>query len=288
MPIAILILWMFPKWQVAGATLTDKERLELIDKTRGTLAQILAGAGIAIGLYFTWRRVAAAERTVQVEEEGQITERFTRVIDQLGATDEQGNKRLEIRFGGIYALERIARDSEKDHWPIMEVLTAYVREQARWQESSPQQQDQPQDSAALSSENATQQQDPQARPAPDIQAILTVIGRRPRWYGEGEDQLLDLSNTDLRGADLYRAHLERANLYHTHLEGANPYRAHLEGVDLSGAHLERATPVGAHLEGADLSGAHGLTQEQVDSAYTDENTLLPDYLIPSQAAGENA
>ncbi len=35
---------------------------------------------------------------------------------------------LEVRLGGIYALERIARDSPKDHWTIMEVLTAYVRE----------------------------------------------------------------------------------------------------------------------------------------------------------------
>ena len=37
---------------------------------------------------------------------------------------------MAIRLGGIYALERIARDSEKDHGPIMEVLTAYVREKA--------------------------------------------------------------------------------------------------------------------------------------------------------------
>ena len=37
---------------------------------------------------------------------------------------------MAIRLGGIYALERIAKDSEKDHGPIMEVLTAYVRENA--------------------------------------------------------------------------------------------------------------------------------------------------------------
>jgi hypothetical protein len=63
-------------------------------------------------------------RTLQVNREGQITERFTQAIDQLGATDDKGNKLFEIRLGGIYALERIARESEEDYWPIMEILTA--------------------------------------------------------------------------------------------------------------------------------------------------------------------
>ena len=36
----------------------------------------------------------------------------------------EGDDNMAIRLGGIYALERIAKDSEKDHGPIMEVLTA--------------------------------------------------------------------------------------------------------------------------------------------------------------------
>jgi hypothetical protein len=42
-----------------------------------------------------------------------------------------------VRLGGIYALERIARDSESDHWAVMEVLTAFVREQPPAQTMSP-------------------------------------------------------------------------------------------------------------------------------------------------------
>jgi hypothetical protein len=57
-------------------------------------------------------------RTVEVTQEQQITERFTRAIDQLG------NDKLSVKLGGIYALERIAKDSPKDHWQVMEVLTA--------------------------------------------------------------------------------------------------------------------------------------------------------------------
>jgi hypothetical protein len=50
-----------------------------------------------------------------------------RLFGYLGANDSEGKKQFETRLGGIYALERIAKDSEADHWPIMEILTAYVR-----------------------------------------------------------------------------------------------------------------------------------------------------------------
>src|SRR5215208_1469332 len=76
-----------------------------------SLAQIAGGAALLVGLYFTWR-------TVQINQEGQVTERFTKAIDQLGA-GEGSDKRLEVRLGGIYALGRIARDSEKDYEPII-------------------------------------------------------------------------------------------------------------------------------------------------------------------------
>jgi Pentapeptide repeats (8 copies) len=248
---------------------------------------------------------------LHLSREGQITDRFTKAIDQLDY-----EKSLEVRLGAIYALERIARDSERDHWPIMEVLTAYVRQHAAWKE-----------------EPQEEKQEGQFKPpAPDIRAILTVLGRRTR---RAEDEPLDLRATDLRlahlvgahleGAILWGAHLESAHLGGAHLQGANLVYAHLElvhlggahlqgahlrgahlhgaglkganlegahlqGTNLVGAHLEGANLVGAHLEGAPLEGAHlegadlrsavALTNEQIESAITDGNTKLPDYLAP--------
>ena len=75
---------------------------------------MLGGVAIGISLYYTWQKN-------NIAQEGQITERFTRAIDQLG------KRALEIRLGGIYALERISKESKEDYWPIMEILTAYVR-----------------------------------------------------------------------------------------------------------------------------------------------------------------
>jgi hypothetical protein len=61
---------------------------------------------------------------LELDLKGQITERFTRVIEQLGAVDSTVNKRLEIRLDGIYPLEGIAREFKEYHLPSMEVLTA--------------------------------------------------------------------------------------------------------------------------------------------------------------------
>ena len=57
-------------------------------------------------------------------------ERFTRAVDQLG------DEKLQIRLGGIYALERIANESEKDYWPIVKIFTAYIREKTSTNEKT--------------------------------------------------------------------------------------------------------------------------------------------------------
>jgi hypothetical protein len=117
--VVVAVLFALLNWYIAPTKPGQRKDLIL------ALAQILGGTALLSGLYFTWR-------TLQVNREGQITDRFTRAIDQLGKTDDKGRKLFEIRLGGIYALERIARESEEDHWPIMEVLTAYIRKHAPW------------------------------------------------------------------------------------------------------------------------------------------------------------
>ena len=66
--------------------------------------------------------VDLTRRTVDLTEQGQVTDRYSKAIEQLGS------KEIDVRIGGIYALERIARDSERDHPVVMEVLAAFVRD----------------------------------------------------------------------------------------------------------------------------------------------------------------
>jgi hypothetical protein len=241
--LAIALLIWLPKWQAA--------RPELENEARKTLAEIIGGAAVLGGLLFTWENLRATQENLKFTQEslriaqdtatkshdltreGQITERFSKAIDQLGAVNE-GKKQLEIRLGGIHALARIAKDSKDYHWPIMEVLTAYVREHAPWP---------PKDAQPPTGDQTPQEEPPTtqrpARPAAEIQAILTVIGRRTRTFDRGERETyterLNLTNTDLRGADLQRADLRDVDFRGANFQGADLQRARLHRADLRGA-----------------------------------------------------
>ena len=110
--VVVALLWCVPPLLLEQETGRldglDAYRLaDLKDAYRRTLAQILGGLALLYGLYLTQRRIVATEDNVRVAQEGQVTERFTRAIEQLG----DGN--LAIQLGGIYALERLAKDQRK-------------------------------------------------------------------------------------------------------------------------------------------------------------------------------
>jgi hypothetical protein len=280
------------------------------------LGLILVGLAGAIGIYFTWRaqqhaREAQAENQkntlmqlenaqeqlrhaqqaqeanqrntqdqlkqaredLNITRQGQMTERFTKAVEQLGS------EKLEIRLGGIYSLERTAKEEQNYHWPIMEVLTSYVRRHAPRKPDTKLRKDAP--------------------PKPDIQAILDVIGRRSEDHRKDEKVeygTIELHDTDLRGADLGGAHLESASLAgadlrHASLAGAHLQHAIVEDVDLRGAnllgadlrhvfffadtHLQDAVLNEVDLRAADLSRSTELTQEQLDNALGDSYTAIP-------------
>ena len=179
----------------------------------GLSATIIAG----IGFYLNY----------QQGQEKLVTERFSTSVAQIGNTKEV------VRIGGIYSLERIAKDSPKDHWTIMEVLTAYIRQNSPLP---------PKGKAAS--------------PIPiDIQSALTVIGRRNSKQ-ESADKSLDLSSSNLSGADLFSADLRGANLRYADLSRAYLIRADLIRADLFGADLSTADLSTADLIAADLRYAN--------------------------------
>jgi hypothetical protein len=190
-PAAIAIVWKAPHYWINRLdphnAIEAGKRVELEDDYRKTLAQIVLSVFGLLLLYLTWRRARAGDATVRIMEQGHITDRFTKAIEQLGKLD--GDKpNIEVRLGAIYALERIAIDSARDHWTIMEILTAYVRQNAPFDADRP----------YVEGE----------KPRTDIQAILTVLGRRKTGpQRERPDLQLDLSNSRLFGAALSLANL---------------------------------------------------------------------------------
>jgi hypothetical protein len=228
-----------------------REQGQLQNDARATLLQALAGGALLLGAYFTWRQVQTGRQQVHLAEQGQITERFTRAIDQLGSAH------LDVRLGGLYALERIARDSPDDRATIGEVLTAYLRGHAPW---PPRLEDQPPIEAAIETVAFLRLR------APDVQAALTVLGRGHFADPDPDAPQLDLTDTDLRRSYLSRADLRRARLY-----GADLRRARFDDTDLRGATLIRACLQEAHLLGANLQDAVLHHADLRDADLTDAN-----------------
>jgi len=214
-----------------------------VDNARGRLLTLGAGLFAAGALIFTALNVVLSRRTVEVSrrtfeltEQGQVTDRYTKAIEQLGSD------KLDVRIGGIYALERVARDSARDHPTVMEVLTAFIREHSheQWPPSG---------------HPASRAQQRSIRP--DVQAALTVVARREP---DGDIRSIDLARADLTGAILTGANLTAADCTSADLSRAVLTGADLGGADLTGAilaeaYLPRAHLVGTDLSGADLSGA---------------------------------
>jgi len=243
---------VLPEWQVrrAGAHVTgDKpgspttsvDVAILQNEMRKTFVQVLGGVFVVLALYLTYRRTI-------VTEQGHITDRYTKAIEQLGATKTVGDRtvpNVEVRLGAIYALERIAFDSPRDHWTIMEVLTAYVRENAPWPAKY-------------------EERHPIAT---EIQANLNVLGRRKLGpKRERKDQWLDLRSSDLRGAVFYKAHMERAVFVNSNVGAAFFDRAFLKRATFYRALVEKSRFNGADITYADFTESKGLAVEQIREA----------------------
>ena len=256
------------------------------DAARGRLLTFGVGLFAAGALVYVARHFTLSRRNIELAEQGQVTDRYTKAIEQLGSD------RLDVRVGGIYALERVAGDSAKDHPTVMEVLTAFIREHSH--EPWPPSADEP---GADTPERGTR---------PDVQAAVTVIGRRnPRRDRRAVNLIYtnlsaadltfgnftgaDLTNTILTGTDLVGAKLTRALL-----AGADLTRADLTGTDLNFANftnaflaradLTRADLTRADLTGADFTGAD-LSEADLTGAYLRGAVLTGAYLTQADLTG---
>ncbi len=259
----LVVLYVAPRYFSAPLANSPLARLTLETQMRDTLAKLFLAAVALSGAAQIWSylqklgvvvensalTLAAAERTAFFAAQQSETERYARAMAMLG------DAKIEVRLGGIYALERLARESERDHGPITEVLAAFAREGAKWNEGEV----------------------VPSRTGADVQAILTVIGRRHAPFDRPEARI-DLHGTALARAYLPYANLQNAFLYESNMDGAMLQGANLRGAWCWKSSFAGATLEGAHLEGADLTAASGLTVEQVSSAYRDGNTKLPDHL----------
>ena len=265
--------WVLPIHLTNQAGIAPAARLMAQSAMRDSLARVGEAILIFWGATVVWsylqglgtvversaQTLAAAERTTFFAAQAGETQRYASAMSLLASSQ------MEVRLGGVYALERLARESQRDHGPIMEVLAATLRDRAAW----------------VAGETVAAQM-----PA-ELQAIVTVIGRRHAAFDAAESHL-DLHATSLARAYLPGANLAGAFLYGANLQGAILQNANLRGARLWNADLTEATFEGAQLQGADLTGVSGLTPAQLKGAQCDGATKFPQHLRAIAQAQEQA
>ncbi|WP_148088185.1 pentapeptide repeat-containing protein [Couchioplanes caeruleus] len=220
-------------WATPAKHLQGKDKADARNATRQVLLAAVGGLVLATGAGFT-------ARTYFLTRRGQLTDRYTKAITQL-ASDK-----LTERLGGIYALEHLMTESEREHPTVVEVLAAFVRDQTIGLKRT----------APTPDVDGVVYDPPDGydwpSPTTDVQAALTVLGRRPHRQ---ETRPIDLTGAGLYYADLRGARLVKANLYQARLVDAALTHAYLQDATLIRATLTGANLVYARLHGADLHEA---------------------------------
>ncbi len=219
-----------------------------------------------------------ADKQAITAEQGLITDRINKATEGLGKFNDKGDPIIEVRLGALYALERIAQDSIRDHIQIMEILCAYIRH------------------ASLKNKA-----DKTKSPTEDIQAALTIIGRRDKWpKGKKriEKEYKERYHINLNNCYLYGAKFSRGNLVNATLIEANLSYAWFNDTDLSDAalgdailvnawfedtilkntELSDATTTGVHARDGDFSNCLTFTQPQINEMFFGAAVKLADGL----------
>lgn len=245
---------------------------------------LITALGALVSAPLALIRVWTTERQTRTSEQGHMTDRISKAVEQLGAEkmvkNAEGERtvpNIEVRIGGLLSLERIAQDSTRydkgrDHVRVMEILCAYVRENAPASGAVdfPFPQGCKQETLEEKRKSTPGWLSNELTARVDIQTALSVIGRRTsnqikieKSYptrGEAGYQL-DLSRTNLRNANFEFLNFANANFFRSQMQGIFAKGAVFSGAnftycELTGASAPRANFSNARLEIADLSHAN--------------------------------
>ncbi len=242
----VVILGVLATWWWVSSDRTT-ERNEFVR----TVLTAVGAAALILQLRYTHESTRATSRTLELTEQGQVTDRFYKAVEQL-AYDT-----TDVRMGALYALERISEDSDRDYHQVMSIVSAYVRQRAK-----------------IHPDERVEGLPPVGhRLGEDIQTALTILARRKKTYPAQERVPVDLSFTDLRGAVFTDASFVGANFRSCLLSDARFYGGTCEGANFSQVYAFKAMFVRTLLKEADFTRARL------------PNTLLTDFSVSDLADG---
>ncbi len=273
----ILVLWLVPKWQVAGSI--DESRFTRENEARKVLAEIVGGTLLLAGLWTSVENLKVSQQTLLSSQQGQRTEVMAKAVDRLSHTDEF------TRMGAVVILGQLAEQSTNDRKQVLKLLHAYLL--AR----SP---------SELSADRTLGLVKPSSSDmAAAIQLLVGPI------FGSNKSHRLNLSriachDVDLSGARLDGAYLWDTDMQRIHLDDASMVDADIRNsilwsiygrnidaseskfsatqisIDVSGLNLSRAKFLGCYIavtsfNNANLSGTVFATTllQDVDLSHAD-------------------
>ena len=221
----VWLIWKAPEIQMQKIQ-DSVERARAETYARDVYIKAVGGLAVIATAVASWRNLENTKKGVLVAEEKQVTERFAKAVEMLSDSDRY------IRLGGIYALERIAKDSDKDYWQVMEILSAFIRSKSVRNQpiiGETELEVEPYTTATLRQieerriDDLNDEYDEERRRSEheneywwedmlsgeinphykktmseDVQAAITAIGRRKIWK-ENPDYVINLRNLELTG-----------------------------------------------------------------------------------------
>jgi uncharacterized protein YjbI with pentapeptide repeats len=281
---SLILLWQVPKRQTAplnrAKELTRlefdnlKDQIKLRDELRKTLAQIIGGVFITIGLTVTYN-------TFELNRQGQIAERIKNSKDINDKID-------------LYSLELICQDSPKNQSRILEILTSYVRNE---KENS---REQNLDAASLNQNDASKNANISPRPDSNSSQntnTAPVISEKNKHENilfaakiilDGNcGKNLKSRSFSMENGDFSNFEYEKAQFTYAILINANFSKAVLKGANFIGAILKKADFTDADLTGADLSGADLTDAETKGANFTNADLSFSGITRNQLLAAEN-
>jgi uncharacterized protein YjbI with pentapeptide repeats len=241
----LFFIWLFLKRQAYKIQVNDeKERWKAEIEHRKTLIQLLASVIVIVGFFLTFEELKESrkrfeqsrlefEQSQENFKSGQISSRFGKAIELLA------NEKDTSKIVSIYVLKQIAKESPENYLgAVIEVLAEFLRSSEYHPEKD---------------EGEEDEIKPEAQIAMTILKEIRTDDNKFIW---GEFPRMNLSNVNLRRADLSGANLSEANLNECVLIGADLKEANLGRTVLRGANLSGADLTGANLRGANLRGTN--------------------------------
>jgi uncharacterized protein YjbI with pentapeptide repeats len=277
----------------------DKEeiinkKLVSIKSIRESVIQVCAGFLAIIGLILTIKRTRALVDQNRINDEqnkiNEVSNYNTLLLEQFSKASELlQSKDIAGRLSGIYLFEKIMNESAEYHWQVIELLTAYVRENRSLDEFLKK------DTSQLSNEeiicfyeivniyignNISKSERikktiPKCPVEKDIQAILSVLGKRETKFesvfinnnleNDSIVKYINLSNTYLFKANLTEGNFEWFDFSNSiinetickkaKLNYSNFYNTRLQNAHFENSSFKHANCLGMHIENSHLEYA---------------------------------